>query len=108
MAANGISSNDNGTQVKFMYFCRLLFTFNKCSVFLASLVICIHEIVGLCMVWITDLHRGLSHVCAHGAQKTASRTGKIRFWTGMVVDIVENSIFPGDQIVKLLYLAKVT
>jgi hypothetical protein len=28
-------------------FCRVLFTFNKYSLYLASLVICIHETVGL-------------------------------------------------------------
>ena len=51
--ANGRSSNENGTWVKCMYFCWVLFTFNEYSEFLASLVICIHETVGLCGVWIT-------------------------------------------------------
>jgi len=33
-------------------FCRVLFTFNKYSLFLTSLVICVHETVGL---WRVDI-----------------------------------------------------
>jgi len=81
LAANGRSSNNHGTRVKFMSFCRVLFTFNKYSEFLASLVICIHETVGLCRVWITVycgvvLNRGLPSFCAHTAQWRTSRTGR--------------------------------
>jgi len=39
-----------------MSFCRVLFTFNKYSECLASLVICIHEIVGL---WRMDFEQSL-------------------------------------------------
>jgi len=28
---------------------------------------------------------------------------EISFWTGMLGDILENSIFPGEQIVKILH-----
>jgi len=73
LAANGRSSNNHGTRVKFVYFCRVLFTFNIYIEFLASLIICIHETVGLCRVWITVycdvvLHRGLTQLCVHIAQ----------------------------------------
>jgi hypothetical protein len=50
LAANGRSSNNHGTGVKFMYFCIVFFTFNKYSEFLVSLVIGTHETMGLCEV----------------------------------------------------------
>ena len=38
-----------------LFFCRVLFTFNKYLLFLASLVVCIHETVGLCRMDIVPL-----------------------------------------------------
>jgi hypothetical protein len=49
------------------------------------------------------LRRGFPLFCVHGAQQTTSRQVKIRFRTGMLGDILENNIFPGDQIVKILH-----
>ena len=43
-------------ELEFMYFCSVLFTFNKYSEFLASLVICIHETV---VLWRMDCEQSL-------------------------------------------------
>ena len=52
-------------------FCRILFTCNKYSEYLAFLEICIHETVGLQSVnnyiGLLFLCRGLPGVCAHSA-----------------------------------------
>jgi hypothetical protein len=53
---SGTSSIGERTWVKFMCFCRVLFTFNKYSEFLASLVISIHAAVGQ---WRMDFERSL-------------------------------------------------
>ena len=126
-----------------MYFCWVLFTFNDYSEFLASLVMCIHDTVGLCRVWITvycavcELLYTVQSVnycilcsvwitvyCAECEllytlmlffigvflifvrmehSKRHQEQVEISFWTGMLGDILENSIFPGEQIVKILH-----
>jgi len=53
---SGTSNIGERTWVKFMCFCRVLFTFNKYSEFLASLVISIHAAVGQ---WRMDFERSL-------------------------------------------------
>ena len=85
----------------------MLFIFNKHGEILVSLVICIHATLGMWGVSITVYWDvvlvGLCLCFVYTEHNKRHEVGiEIRFLTGTLGDILEDSIFSGYQIVKIV------